>query len=71
MAKFKCNEKLNSRTALLVKYLFFFFCLLSLHIKKGVQMYFSLSVGMWRANGNPNPCMDLDKIFAGPWKVQF
>jgi len=21
-----------------------------------------LSVGMWRANGNPNPCTDLDKI---------
>jgi len=21
-----------------------------------------LSVGMWRANGNPNFCMDLDKI---------
>jgi len=21
-----------------------------------------LSVGKWRANGNPNPCTDLDKI---------
>jgi len=21
-----------------------------------------LSVGMWRANGNPNPCTDLDEI---------
>jgi len=21
-----------------------------------------LSVGMWRANGSPNPCTDLDKI---------
>jgi len=25
-------------------------------------MYVSLSVGMWKANGNPNPCTDLDKI---------
>jgi len=22
-----------------------------------------LSIGMWRANGNPNPCTDLDEIF--------
>jgi len=22
-----------------------------------------LSVGVWRANGNPNPCTDLDEIF--------
>jgi len=21
-----------------------------------------MSVGMWRANGNPNPCTDLDEI---------
>jgi len=26
----------------------------------GVQM--SLVVGMWRANGNPTPCTDLDEI---------
>jgi len=25
-------------------------------------MYVSLSVGMWRVNGNPNPCTDLDEI---------
>jgi len=25
-------------------------------------MFVCLSVGMWRANENPNPCSDLDKI---------
>jgi len=25
-------------------------------------MFVCLSVGMWRANGNPNPCSDLDEI---------
>jgi len=25
-------------------------------------MFFCLSVGMWRANGNPNPCTNLDEI---------
>jgi len=25
-------------------------------------MFVCLSVGMWRANGNPNPCTDLDDI---------
>jgi len=29
----------------------------------GVQMFVCLSVGMWRANGNPNPCTDVDEIF--------
>jgi len=38
--------------------IFFFF----LFIKMGVQMYVSLPVGMWKANGNPNPCTDLDEI---------
>jgi len=30
----------------------------------GVQMFLfvCLSVGMWRANGNPNPCTDRDEI---------
>jgi len=28
----------------------------------GVQMFVRPSVGMWRANGNPNPCIDLDEI---------
>jgi len=28
----------------------------SLYIKMGVKMF----VGMWRANGNPKPCTDLD-----------
>jgi len=28
----------------------------------GVQKFVCLSVGMWRANGNPNPCTDLDEI---------
>jgi len=28
----------------------------------GVQMFVCLSVEMWRAKGNPNPCTDLDKI---------
>jgi len=28
----------------------------------GVKMFACLSVGTWRANGNPNPCTDLDKI---------
>jgi len=26
-------------------------------------MFVCLSVGMWRANGNPNPFIDLDGIF--------
>jgi len=26
-------------------------------------MFVCLSVGMWRVNGNPNPCTDLDEIF--------
>jgi len=34
----------------------------SLYIKMGVQMFVYLSVGMWRANENPNPCPDLDEI---------
>jgi len=25
-------------------------------------MFVCLSVGMWSANGNPNPCTDLDEI---------
>jgi len=29
----------------------------------GIQMYVSLSVDMWRANGSPNPCKDLNKFF--------
>jgi len=29
----------------------------------GVQMFVCLSVGMWRANRNPNPYTDLDEIF--------
>jgi len=28
----------------------------------GVQMFVCLSLGIWRANGNPNPCIDLDEI---------
>jgi len=29
----------------------------------GIQMFFCcLPVGMWRANGNPNHCTDLDEI---------
>jgi len=28
----------------------------------GIQMYVSLSVGMWRTNRNPNPCTDLNEI---------
>jgi len=28
----------------------------------GVQMFVCLSVAMWRTNGNPNPCTDLDEI---------
>jgi len=27
-----------------------------------IQMYVSLSVGMWRSNGNPNLCTNLDEI---------
>jgi len=27
-----------------------------------VQMFVCPSVGMWRANGNPNPCTDLAEI---------
>jgi len=34
----------------------------SICIKMGVQMFVCLSVGMWRANGNPNPCTNLDEI---------
>jgi len=29
----------------------------------GVQMFVCLAVGMWRTNGNPNPCTDLNEIF--------
>jgi len=29
----------------------------------GVQMSVCPPVGMWRANGNPNPYTDLDEIF--------
>jgi len=28
----------------------------------GIQMFVCPSVGMWRANGNPNPCTDLDDV---------
>jgi len=28
----------------------------------GVQMFVCPYVGMWRANGNPNPCTNLDEI---------
>jgi len=28
----------------------------------GVQMLVCLSVSMWRANGNPNPCTHLNEI---------
>jgi len=28
----------------------------------GVQMFVCLSVGMWRANGNPNPYTNIDEI---------
>jgi len=28
----------------------------------GVQMFVCMSVGMWRAHGNPNPSTDLHKI---------
>jgi len=27
-----------------------------------VCLFVCLSVGMWRANGNPNPCSNLDEI---------
>jgi len=27
-----------------------------------ICMFVRPSVGMWRANGNPNPCTDLDEI---------
>jgi len=30
--------------------------------KMGVQMFVCFSLGMWRVNGNPNPCTDLDEI---------
>jgi len=43
--------------------LIFYLYILSLYIKMGVQMFVCLFVGMWRANGNPNPCTDLDEIF--------
>jgi len=29
----------------------------------GVQMFVCPYVSIWRANGNPNPCTDLDQIF--------
>jgi len=29
----------------------------------GVQMFVCLSVGMWRAIGNPNTCTNPDEIF--------
>jgi len=28
----------------------------------GEQMFVCPTVGMWRANGNPNPCTNLDEI---------
>jgi len=39
-----------------------FFLSYLIHIYRGVQMFVCLSVGMWNANGNPNPCTDLDEI---------
>jgi len=48
------SHKVNS------KYSIFFYS--SIYIKMGVQMFVCLSVGMWRANGNPNPCTDLGEI---------
>jgi len=32
----------------------------------GKQTYVSLSVGMWRAFGNPNPCKDLEILHEHP-----
>jgi len=41
-----------------------------IYIKMAVQMFVCLSVGMWRANGNPNPCTNHDGILhAYPKKV--
>jgi len=34
----------------------------SIYIKMGKQMFVCPTVGMWRANGNPNPCTNLDEI---------
>jgi len=54
MFKIKCwNQFWRVRPTLLFK---------SIYIKMGVQMFVCLSVGMWRANGNPNPCTDLGEI---------
>jgi len=34
----------------------------STYIKMSAKVFVCTSVGMWRANGNPNPFTDLDKI---------
>jgi len=34
----------------------------SIYLYKNGRTDACLSVGMWRANGNPNPCTDLDEI---------
>jgi len=34
----------------------------SICIKMGLEMYIPLSVGILRANGNSNPCTDLNEI---------
>jgi len=43
-----------------------YYLLSSVYIYKNgrtdVCPFVCLSVGMWRANGNPNPCTDLDEI---------
>jgi len=37
-----------------------------------LTVYLYVSVRMWRANGNPNPCTDLDKILqAHPHQPRF
>jgi len=33
-----------------------------MYIKMGIQMFVCSSVGMWRANRNPNPCPNLYEI---------
>jgi len=37
----------------------------------GVQVYAYLSLGMWRANGNPNSCADLYKQTHSPVQGDF
>jgi len=68
----KLYQKVTSARATitcLYTYLFFYsiIYLSSIYIFKNGRTDVCLSVGMLRANGNPNPCTDLGKILVQFW----